>query len=112
MKSYACYQTTHMQQHRRAVLNAACLTYMHIPCSDPSHDVTAAETGGCNIIVGTPGRIHDVMQRSKLLDARKLEVLVLDEADRLLDLGFKEQLDSIMACLPRQRRTGMLLAPL
>jgi hypothetical protein len=37
-------------------------------------------------------------------------VLVLDEADRLLDMGFKQQLDAIMARLPRQRRTGLFSA--
>lgn len=37
-----------------------------------------------------------------------VEVLVLDEADRLLDMGFKAQLDAIMQRLPRQRRTGQM----
>ena len=60
------------------------------------------------MIVGTPGRITDVMRRSATLDTRQLEVLILDEADRLLDLGFKEQLDFLFSRLPRQRRTGQL----
>lgn len=38
------------------------------------------------------------------------QVLVLDEADRLLDMGFKQQLDAIMARLPKQRRTGLFSA--
>ena len=38
------------------------------------------------------------------------QVLVLDEADRLLDMGFKQQLDNIMARLPKQRRTGLFSA--
>lgn len=41
-----------------------------------------------------------------VLHAAAVEVLVLDEADRLLDMGFKAQLDAIMRRLPRQRRTG------
>jgi len=40
------------------------------------------------------------------------QVLVLDEADRLLDMGFKQQLDYIMGRLPKQRRTGTALLPL
>jgi ATP-dependent RNA helicase DDX55/SPB4 len=44
------------------------------------------------------------------LDTRKLEVLVLDEADRLLDMGFRVQLDAIMGRLPKQRRTGLFSA--
>lgn len=43
---------------------------------------------------------------SPMLHAAAVEVLVLDEADRLLDMGFKAQLDAIMRRLPRQRRTG------
>ena len=39
-----------------------------------------------------------------------LQVLVLDEADRLLDMGFQRQLDDVMARLPRQRRTGLFSA--
>jgi ATP-dependent RNA helicase DDX55/SPB4 len=44
------------------------------------------------------------------LDTKQLEVLVLDEADRLLDMGFRQQLDAIMARLPKQRRTGLFSA--
>ncbi len=52
-------------------------------------------------MVGTPGRIDDVMKRCSAMDLKRLEVLVLDEADRLLDMGFKQQLDNIMGRLPR-----------
>lgn len=47
------------------------------------------ERGG-HVLVGTPGRLSDVFERAEgTLDARRLEVLVLDEADRLLDMGFR-----------------------
>lgn len=69
-------------------------------------DVTAFQENGGNVIIGTPGRVADVMKRSSTLDTKQLEVLVLDEADRLLDMGFRTQLDFIMTRLPKQRRTG------
>ncbi|KAL4439652.1 hypothetical protein ABPG75_002653 [Micractinium tetrahymenae] len=73
---------------------------------DPGADVAAFKEGGGHVLVGTPGRLDDVMQRCTTMDLRTVEVLVLDEADRLLDMGFKAQLDAIMQRLPRQRRTG------
>lgn len=65
---------------------------------------------GAHLLVGTPGRLDDIIQRCPFLDLKTVEVLVLDEADRLLDMGFKAQLDSLMGRLPRQRRTGLFSA--
>ena len=65
---------------------------------------------GAHCIVGTPGRIHDVLLRVESLSFRNFEVLIMDEADRLLEMGFQKQLDAIMAKLPRQRRTGLFSA--
>ena len=65
---------------------------------------------GCTFIIGTPGRIDDIFGRCGFLDLKSVEVLVLDEADRLLDMGFQRQLDSIMKKIPRQRRTGLFSA--
>ena len=48
--------------------------------------------------------------RCGFLDLKSVEILVLDEADRLLDMGFERQLDSIMKKIPRQRRTGLFSA--
>lgn len=95
-------------------LAADCLLVLHLSdsskttdcCRDCGLDVQAFEETGGNIIIGTPGRVSDVMKRSKLMQTKTLEVLVLDEADRLLDMGFKLQLDYIMSRLPKQRRTG------
>lgn len=50
----------------------------------------------------------DGMPSSTSSQPHAVEVLVLDEADRLLDMGFKAQLDAIMHRLPRQRRTGWM----
>lgn len=62
------------------------------------------------MLVGTPGRLDDVLRRCPWLSCRSVEVLVLDEADRLLAMGFKQQLDAIMLRLPKQRRTGLFSA--
>ncbi|KAL4433585.1 hypothetical protein ABPG75_000026 [Micractinium tetrahymenae] len=78
--------------------------------TDPGADVAAFKEGGGHVLVGTPGRLDDIMQRCTTMDLRTVEVLVLDEADRLLDMGFKAQLDAIMQRLPRQRRTGLFSA--
>jgi superfamily II DNA/RNA helicase len=55
------------------------------------------KTGG-HIVVATPGRLLDVLQR-KVFHLHELEVLVLDEADRLLDMGFQTTLSSILKVL-------------
>ncbi|CAI5535211.1 unnamed protein product [Closterium sp. Naga37s-1] len=74
-------------------------------------DVARISEDGANVIIGTPGRIDDVLSRPNCgLDLRALEVLILDEADRLLDLGFAACLESILHRLPRQRRTGLFSA--
>ncbi|GJP76646.1 hypothetical protein CLOP_g7060 [Closterium sp. NIES-67] len=74
-------------------------------------DVARISEDGANVIIGTPGRIDDVLSRPNCgLDLRTLEVLILDEADRLLDLGFAACLESILHRLPRQRRTGLFSA--
>ena len=52
------------------------------------------------------------MQQSSAMNLKRLEVFVLDEADRLLDMGFRIQLDAIMQQLPKQRRTGKCFAVL
>ena len=75
-------------------------------CRDPQADVAAFQAEGGNILVGTPGRLADISERSKVLDPKHLEVLVLDEADRLLDAGYGRHLENLMRRLPKQRRTG------
>jgi ATP-dependent RNA helicase RhlE len=57
---------------------------------------------GVDVLVGTPGRVNDHLERGNL-DLSAVEVLILDEADRMLDMGFKPQIDQI---LRRCRRTG------
>ena len=61
-------------------------------------------------LIGTPGRLDDIMTRSKAMDVKKCELLILDEADRLLSMGFVKTLNAIIARLPKQRRTGLFSA--
>lgn len=59
--------------------------------------------GGADIVVATPGRLIDLIDHNALTLAA-VSLLVLDEADRLLDLGFGEELGRIWACCPRSAR--------
>lgn len=63
-----------------------------------------------HIIVATPGRLMDHLENTKGFSLRKLKYLVMDEADRLLDLDFGPILDKILQVLPRERRTMLFSA--
>ncbi len=60
--------------------------------------------GGCGLIIATPGRLQDFIDR-KLADLRQIKMLVLDEADRMLDMGFLPAIRRIVATLPTRRQT-------
>lgn len=62
-----------------------------------------ALASGCHIVVGTPGRLCDHLNQ-KALDLSGIRVLVLDEADEMLDMGFRDELEVILAATPRERR--------
>jgi ATP-dependent RNA helicase RhlE len=64
---------------------------------------------GADVIVATPGRLLDHMER-RTVDLSEIEILVLDEADRLLDMGFMPQVRRVVSKLSRQRQTIMLSA--
>lgn len=59
---------------------------------------------GARLIVATPGRLEDLHKR-KLVDLRAIQILVLDEADRMLDMGFLPAIKRIIAAVPAQRQT-------
>jgi len=59
---------------------------------------------GCRLVIATPGRLQDFMTR-KLIDLRQVRILVLDEADRMLDMGFLPAIRRILAALPKSRQT-------
>lgn len=64
---------------------------------------------GAHILVGTPGRVEDHL-RKRTLNIGNLTTLVLDEADRMLDMGFQESIDKIIRQLPKQRQTLLFSA--
>ena len=64
---------------------------------------------GCHVVVGTPGRLRDHLERGRL-DVSKLQAVVLDEADEMLDLGFREDLEFILDATPAERRTLLFSA--
>ncbi|MGB5445472.1 MAG: ATP-dependent RNA helicase DbpA [Psychromonas sp.] len=64
---------------------------------------------GAHIIVGTPGRIEDHLRKGTL-NLDKLEVLVLDEGDRMLEMGFQDSIDAIIDQAPKQRQTLLFSA--
>ncbi|MCA9678168.1 MAG: DEAD/DEAH box helicase, partial [Myxococcales bacterium] len=66
---------------------------------------------GATIVVGTPGRLRDHLERGQL-DLSQLAVVVLDEADEMLDLGFREDLEAILEGAPTERRTLLFSATL
>ena len=66
---------------------------------------------GAHIVVGTPGRLCDHLRRGRL-DVSELKAIVLDEADEMLDLGFREDMEFILEATPEDRRTLLFSATL
>lgn len=64
---------------------------------------------GVHIVVGTPGRVLDHLNR-KSLDLRGIATLVLDEADRMLEMGFQEDMEKILSRTPKERQTVLFSA--
>lgn len=64
---------------------------------------------GANIIVATPGRLMDLMDRGEIL-LDQVEIVVLDEADEMLNMGFKEDIDTILQTTPPTRQTWLFSA--
>ncbi len=68
-----------------------------------------ALASGVQIVVGTPGRLIDLMER-RVLNLSSIKFVILDEADRMLDMGFIEDMEFILSKTPRDRQTGLFSA--
>lgn len=62
-----------------------------------------------NILVATPGRILHHMNETPYFDAQNLQMLVIDEVDRILDIGFSEEISQIMRNLPEHKKYQTLM---
>ncbi|KAH8106782.1 DEAD-domain-containing protein [Cristinia sonorae] len=80
--------------------------------ASPTEDIKRFVSTKADIVIGTPGRVEEFLLGlgKDVVNVKELEVLVLDEADRLLDLGFSQTLTRILRHLPKQRRTGLFSA--
>ncbi|KAJ5722484.1 hypothetical protein N7488_000519 [Penicillium malachiteum] len=79
--------------------------------TSPAEDLSTFLKKSPNVLVSTPGRLLELLSSPHVhCPQSSFEMLVLDEADRLLDLGFKDDLQRILRHLPKQRRTGLFSA--
>jgi ATP-dependent RNA helicase DeaD len=94
------------------------LTWLFAPISAKVASVTGgavyrdelrALAAGPSVVVGTPGRMLDHLTRGSIVPG-EVAAVVLDEADRMLDLGFREELEAILATTPSERRTHLVSA--
>lgn len=76
-----------------------------------SEDLATFSNSSPNVLVGTPKRLSEILQSSRVVLKRHwFDLLVLDEADRLLDPNFKPDLQKILELVPKERRTGLFSA--
>ncbi|KAI2777151.1 ATP-dependent rRNA helicase spb4 [Daldinia loculata] len=77
----------------------------------PTQDLSFFLRASPNVLISTPGRLVELLSSPHVhCPQSSFELLILDEADRLLDLGFKADLQKILSRLPKQRRTGLFSA--
>jgi ATP-independent RNA helicase DbpA len=76
---------------------------------EPIRAQLSALERGVHIVVGTPGRLNDHLLRDSI-DTRAIKTVVLDEADRMLDMGFQDAVEKILSALPSQRQTVLFSA--
>jgi ATP-dependent RNA helicase DeaD len=86
----------------------------HVACvpiygGKPIRGQVAKLQQGAEVVVGTPGRVIDLIGRGSL-DLRGIRVVVLDEADRMLDIGFRPDIEKILRRCPKERQTLLLSA--
>ncbi len=94
---------------RRLARRVPGVHVLELAGGQPVRPQLAALEGGAHIAVGTPGRLLDLIER-RALDGRHLSTVVLDEADRMLDMGFHEDVQKILATTPATRQTVLFSA--
>jgi superfamily II DNA/RNA helicase len=77
----------------------------------PTRELASQVADELHVLIATPGRLTDLVER-RLVNLDRVRTLVLDEADRMLDMGFKPQVERIMRKLPRERQTMLFSATL
>jgi ATP-independent RNA helicase DbpA len=87
----------------------AGLSVLELVGGQPARPQREALERGVHVVIGTPGRLLDHLQRGAL-DARTIKTVVLDEADRMLDMGFGEDVSQILRALPPSRQTILFSA--
>ena len=99
---------------RKIVANTAVKVQTAVGGTQKSMHLRKMQTEGCHILVGTPGRLQDLLSDNYSgVSLENIEVFVLDEADRLLDIGFMPAIQEIMTYMPPQvetRRQTMLFS--
>jgi translation initiation factor 4A len=101
------------QQIQKVVL--ALGDYMGVKCHSCIggtnwRDDAATLRAGVHVVVGTPGRVFDMINNRKALSVDDLKMFVLDEADEMLSLGFQEQIKQVFTCLPSEGVQVVLLS--
>jgi len=100
------------QQIQKVVL--ALGEYLHVKCHSciggtrVRDDITELQKG-VHVVVGTPGRVYDMICR-KVLRAQHIKIFILDEADEMLSRGFKDQIYDIFTALPSNAQVGLFSA--
>jgi len=100
---------------RQVLIAARTLgTYLRLNCVEltggmPFRDQIRSISKAVDIVVATPGRLRDHMGSGRL-HLNEVEVLILDEADRMLDMGFQEDMEAVIAACPRKRQTMLFTA--
>jgi ATP-dependent RNA helicase DbpA len=89
---------------RKLGRNLAGLSVVVLAGGEAVRDQTRVLEKGVHVVVGTPGRILDHLQR-RTLKVHRVATVVLDEADRMLDMGFQEDVSKILKALPPKRQT-------
>ncbi|MCL4409391.1 MAG: ATP-dependent RNA helicase DbpA, partial [Gammaproteobacteria bacterium] len=97
------------EEIRRLARNQANLKVLTLCGGVPARAQALSLQHGAHIIVGTPGRVLDHLNQERL-DLTRVHTLVLDEADRMLDMGFQDELDKIVAAIPAARQNLMFSA--